>query len=103
MNLENKDILGSRPSSFITAPCSGGVDVKLTSLGFQVQNMYSWNKAGSPDRPWHIGPHRASLPKPENIICRKYFHSFSAPFLTHLHTNSNLNHIVLRGLALPEN
>ena len=79
------------------------VDVGLTSLGFQVQNMYSWNKAGSPDRPWHIGPHRASLPKPENDIRSKYFHSFSALFLTHLQKNSNLNHIVLRGLALPGN
>ena len=44
------------------------VDVELTSLGFQVHNMYSWNKAGSPDKPAHIGLHRASLPKPENDI-----------------------------------
>ena len=103
INLENRDILGSRSSSIITAPCSGSVDEELTSLGFQVQNRYSWNKAGSPDKPGHIGPHRASLPKAENDICSKYFHSYSALFLTCLHKNSNLNHIVLRGLALPGN
>ena len=47
------------------------VDEELTSLGFQVQNRYSWSRAGSPDKPAHIGPHRASLPKAENDICSK--------------------------------
>ena len=120
-NLENRDILVPRPSSIITAPCSGKVDVEHTSSGCQVQNMYSWNKAGSPDRPGHIGPHRASLPKPENVICSiqsslflcsnplalckwGYFLSTYLTIIeTHLHKNSNLNHIVLRGLALPGN
>ena len=35
--------LSSRPSSFISAPCSDTVDVELTSSNFWVQNRYSWN------------------------------------------------------------
>ena len=86
MNLENRDILSSRSSSIITAPCSGSVDVELTSLGFQVHNMYSWNKVGSPDKPAHIGLHRASLPKPENdiwvfsLLFSSVFDSFAEEF-----------------------
>ena len=46
----------------------------------------------------------ASFRNPLAVCKWGYFLStYLTNFLTHLHKNSNLNHIVLRGLALPEN